>query len=311
MLYELSTSLGCFFLFSSFILNLFIVIGQVSNKPFINRLYFAQASQKSTGQYYNLGLWNYCTATAQDGVQSCAHPKAGYNWMETPGINNYLSTTHTINGLFLGVFILFIIGLCFAFLLWVASLPLCCVRSRGVGGSMSVFIFITFLVMLAALIIELVLVIRGARIIHDVDSSWSAQAGNSLWLTIASVVSLLLAFFSYGGSCCCVGGSKRDRSRVDPDNEKNHVDYGAEGGNRGLYNVNQSVFYTGQPQQQYQTPNMQLQQPYQTDTGYHSPMQYQQQIGGDNSPRLVGDDGRQPSYQTPVLQHSDADGHVV
>lgn len=255
-------------------------------------------------------LRNYCTATAQSGVQSCAHPKPGYNWLETPGINGNLPSLHLASGLFLGVFILFIIGVCFAFLLWIASLPLCCVRSRGVGGGMSLFIFITFLVMLAALIIELVLVIRGARLLHDVDPTWSGRAGNSLWLTIASVASLLFALMSYTGSCCCVGGSRRDntRGKVDPDSEKNT-------GNRGLYNVNQSIFYSGQPeqsqQQQYHSPNMQLQQPYQSGTGYYSPRQPHPEVGASNNPQLVGDGSYQPGYQTPVLQHPDPNDHTV
>ncbi|KAI8336254.1 SUR7/PalI family-domain-containing protein [Chlamydoabsidia padenii] len=323
MLYGLASTLGCLFTFASFILNLFIVIGQLSNKPFINRLYFAQATQQNSGQYYNLGLWNYCTSTDQ-GVQSCSHPKAGYNWIETPGINQALPSLHLSHGLFLGVFILFIIGLCFSFLLWIAGMPLCCVRARSVGASMSTFVMITFLVMLTALIMELVLILRGNYLLHNADPTWTGHAGNSLWLTIGSVFSLLFAFFFYGGSCCCVGAKTDGPARkgrgggggkVTPYNDKQHdledgaAVGGAAAGSRSPYNFNQSVYHTVQQQ----SPRVSQQQPYQADGGHYSPVVASQ--GFEHQPRndmvspqpagsAMAGSARQ-GYQTPTLQHSD------
>ncbi|KAI8099601.1 SUR7/PalI family-domain-containing protein [Halteromyces radiatus] len=309
-MYFLFSSLGSFFTFASFILNLFIVIGQLSNRAFINRLYFAQAYHLSSSQYYNLGLWNYCTSNDQ-GVQSCSHPTPGYNWVDTPAINQTLSSLPLSKGLFLGAFILFIIGLCFSFILWVISMPLCCVKHRAVGGSMSTFTFITFLVMLTALIMELVFIIRGNYLLHSVDPTWTGHAGNSLWLTIGSVVSLLFAFFSYGGSCCCIGGkgaatsrkSKKASGRVGPTYGGKYGDGDEEAAGEGThairspYNLNQSVYHTvGQ-----QSPHM-SQQPYQAQPGSpHVPSNLQQQ------PQQP----QQPAYQTPILQHADVSDQNV
>ncbi|CAO3590243.1 unnamed protein product [Absidia cylindrospora] len=266
---------------------------------------------------------NYCTSTDQ-GVQSCSHPQAGYNWINTPNVNQVISSARYSSGLFLGLFILLIIGLCLTFLLLIASLPLCCVRARSVGASMSALIFLTFLVMLAALIIELVVVIRGNQLLHQADPSWTGRAGNSLWMTIGSVVSLVFAFLAYGCSCCAVGntvGRKRSvggRGKVDPYGDK-HLDRDMEDGagagtganHHSPYILNQSIYHTAQ------TPNVQhLNQPYAPDgmaggTGHYSPVVSPQ--GFEHQPRNINmgspgaASGQQQGYQTPVLQHA---GHT-
>ncbi|CAO3598013.1 unnamed protein product [Absidia cylindrospora] len=333
MISGLFSCIGCLFTFASFILNLFTVIGQLSNKTFINRLYFAQATQQTTGQNVNLGLWNYCLSNEQ-GVQSCSHPTPGFDWTTAPGINQALPSVHLSQGLFLGAFILFIIGLCFSFLLWVAGMPLCCIPRKSVGASMSTFIFITFLIMLTALIMELVFVLRGNYLLHQADPTWTGRAGNSLWMTIGSVISLLISFFCYGGSCCCVGnkaavagagagaavGAKKKRglfgrrTKVDPSDDKNAdledaaaAGGAGAGGGRSPYNLNQSVY---QSVKQHQSPQMGQQQPYQANDGggHYSPVVssqgFEHQPRNDvNSPHLSG---RQQGYQTPILQQSDA-----
>jgi hypothetical protein len=233
------------------------------------------------------------------------------------------------DGLFLGAFILFILGLCFTFLLWIAGMPLCCVRARSVGASMSTLVGITFLVMLTALIMELVLIIRGNYLLHNADPTWSGHAGNSLWLTIGSVVSLLFAFFCYGGSCCCVGtkggeaGGRRGRrgKKVTPFSDK-HADLeaggvgaaagagaagetgGVTGGGKSPYNLNQSVYHTVQQQ----SPRVSQQQPYQD--GHYSPVVssqgFEHQPRNDmGSPHTPASPRQQQGYQTPILQHSD------
>lgn len=49
--------LGSFFLFASFILGLFILIGQLSNKPFINLIAFVHAINPPSNLSYQFGLW--------------------------------------------------------------------------------------------------------------------------------------------------------------------------------------------------------------------------------------------------------------
>lgn len=49
--------IASFFLFAAFILTLLVIIGQVSNKPFLNILYFVQANNGQYNLSYNFGLW--------------------------------------------------------------------------------------------------------------------------------------------------------------------------------------------------------------------------------------------------------------
>lgn len=52
--------LASFFLFASFILGLFILIGQLSNKPFINIISFVHALSPQYDLSYDFGLWQVC-----------------------------------------------------------------------------------------------------------------------------------------------------------------------------------------------------------------------------------------------------------
>jgi hypothetical protein len=49
--------LASFFLFASFILGLFILIGQLSNKPFINIISFVHANNPQYNLSYQFALW--------------------------------------------------------------------------------------------------------------------------------------------------------------------------------------------------------------------------------------------------------------
>ncbi|KAI7899706.1 SUR7/PalI family-domain-containing protein [Cokeromyces recurvatus] len=203
-LFPAFTTLGSFFLLFSFLLELFIIIGQISNRHFLRKIFYARA-WNNQGQSYNLGLWNYCTVDGNGDATSCAHPYAAYNWAQTPNIVDTvpnLANSGYIKSLFLGLFILLFIGLGFSFILWLMSLPICCLKRRGWGYSMSTLTFINFLVTLVALILALILVLAGIKNLTSGASPWQAHAGNALWLHIGAVVSLLLAFFFYSGGSC-------------------------------------------------------------------------------------------------------------
>ncbi|CAO3608824.1 unnamed protein product [Cunninghamella echinulata] len=284
------------FLFFAFIINLFILIGQLSNKVVLNSLYFAQVSDGTSNSYYNLGLWNYCTATGAT-VESCQHPTPAYNWASTPGINQVLpnqANSLFIKGLFLANFILFFIGLGLSFILWILSMPLCCTKRRGIVGSLTTLIFINFLVMLAALIFSLVFILRGLHILHNQNSNFNGHAGNSLWLTIGSVVALGIAFILSTGACCCIGVSaarKTRRNKVEP----NIVPVGGAAKFSKEDNPQQQPLQ--QPQQTASTP-MSGRRSYDFNQSVY-------QSVGQPSPRVLQQPYHQQEQQQPSLHDDD------
>lgn len=182
-------------------------------------------------------------------------------------------------------------------------MPLCCTRRRGISGTLTTLIFINFLVMLAALIFSLVFILRGLHILHNQNSNFSGHAGNSLWLTIGSVVALGIALLFSTGACCCIGISstrKSRRNKVDPTimpvggatkfskdpTQQQPVQQPQQTASspmsgRRSYDFNQSVYQSvGQP-----SPRV-LQQPY------HQQQQQQQ-------PSSQDDD----NFYSPVIQH--------
>ncbi|KAG1452910.1 hypothetical protein G6F56_007699 [Rhizopus delemar] len=128
---------------------------------------------------------------------------------------NYASSG-LINHVFTANFILYFIGAGLSFLLWLSSLPsLCCKRmkrgQRARSGIMAFWTGFTFLVMLAALIMGLVLVISSVKAISRASEDWQGHAGNAIWFTIGSVVSLFLAFLCYSIRTCI----KPNRTKID------------------------------------------------------------------------------------------------
>lgn len=111
--------------------------------------------------------------------------------------------------------------------------------------------------MLTAFILSLVAILVGMKVVTG-NANWGGEAGNSLWLTIAALVSLMISFLCYtGGTTCGRGGKKRrNKNAIDP----NFKD-GGPNSSQPLYMAS-PVFVpqTGQ-QQPGQQGNM-LQQPY-------------------------------------------------
>ncbi|KAI9283191.1 SUR7/PalI family-domain-containing protein [Sporodiniella umbellata] len=202
--------LASFFLFASFILGLFILIGQLSNRPFINLISFVRAFNPRYDLSYDFGLWSYCQGKAYSPIESCSKAIPAYNWAATTGFDQMLprhSSSKTISRVFTANFILYFIGAGLSFLLWLASLPsLCCKQikngQRVRSAVMSSLTGFTFLVMLAALVMGLVLVIGSVKAIGNASEDWQGHAGIAIWFTIGSVVSLFLAFICYTIRTC-------------------------------------------------------------------------------------------------------------
>lgn len=57
MCFPTFTALGSLFLLFSFILELFLMIGQLSNRQFLNKLYYVSAWNPQQNLAYNFGLW--------------------------------------------------------------------------------------------------------------------------------------------------------------------------------------------------------------------------------------------------------------
>ncbi|KAI8991031.1 SUR7/PalI family-domain-containing protein [Mycotypha africana] len=239
-MFSVCTAIGSIFLLFSFLLEFFLIIGNVSPKPLIRDVYFAQAWNTGQGRSYNFGLWNYCNTDNAGYVTSCAKTSAAYNWAQAPGVNQAvpgMANSYGTKGVFLALFILLFIAMGLSFIFWLMSLPICCSNRRGLGYSMTTLVLINFFIMLAALILALVLVIGGIRQLTRADRTWSAQAGNSVWITIGAVVSLFLSFLCYsGGVCCCK--PKNDGYYGKSSRRRKKNDYEADYGYNNDYNNN-------------------------------------------------------------------------
>lgn len=215
MMYTCCAILASFFVFAAFILELWVMIGQLSTRPFIQWINFCQVTNHSNQQSYTFNLWNYCTQQPDGNLAGCQHPTAAYNWANAPFVQQALpdiaSKPH-VAGLFYALFILYFIGMIWSFLLWLSSLPMCCIRRRGASYCMAPATVINFFIMLVALILALVAILRGLKLLTDADNNWTGRAGWSLWMTIGAVISLLLASLCY----CCTGarGGGRSMGRV-------------------------------------------------------------------------------------------------
>ncbi|KAI8880389.1 hypothetical protein K501DRAFT_191449 [Backusella circina FSU 941] len=208
--------LGSPFVLFSFVIELFVLIGQLGNTEVLRSIYFGQTINRSQNLSYSFGLWNYCQGDANGVISECSKIIPAYNWAKAPAIAQVLpdkASSKFTQSLFLGMFILFFIGCGFSLFIWIFSLPFCCARRRSIFFSMTTFVLINFFIMLAALILALVLVLGGIKTLTNADNSWEGHAGNSLWIAIGTVVSLLAAFSIYTCSSYCNG---KGRKRVNP-----------------------------------------------------------------------------------------------
>ncbi|GAA5812255.1 hypothetical protein MFLAVUS_005705 [Mucor flavus] len=305
MCFPTLTAVGSLFLLCSFIIELFILIGNLPS-TFLPHINFAKIWNRGQNQSYSFGLWNYCTGGGDGVINSCGSSSPAYNWANTPNISSVAPQAHSgiAQGLFLGMFILFFLGCGFSFVFWCFSLPICCLKRKGYGYSMSSLVLTTFLVMLTAFILSLVVVFLGMKTITNLETGWSVEAGNSIWLTIAALVSLLISFLCYTGGVTCGGKKRRNKNSVDPNyNSKFNNNIIA---SQPLYAAS-PVFA---PQEANQTTGPQgtmLQQPYSAspNVGNQNLSPHLNQ-GYDTTTGPNHESVPMQGYQTPTLQPANA-----
>ncbi|ORY99197.1 SUR7/PalI family-domain-containing protein [Syncephalastrum racemosum] len=202
-MFRLFVCLFSFFLLAAFLLELFGLIGQLSNRRFLRELSFASFTNAQANQVQNYGLWNSCQGNLQQ-ITSCGHPQAAYNWYNH--VPTGFPTQSVPSRLFTALFSLYMAGGCLSFILWLLSYIHCCLprRRRRCGlitiNTLSTLVLLNLLVMVAALCILLYLVIFTSQNLRG--SSWTGRAGNGVWITIAAVASLLFAYLFLTTSQC-------------------------------------------------------------------------------------------------------------
>ncbi|KAI8982989.1 SUR7/PalI family-domain-containing protein [Pilobolus umbonatus] len=311
MCFPTFSALGSLFLVISFIMELFLLIGQVSNTHVLSAVNYVVAWKSGEDLSYRMGLWNYCTGNGNLEVQSCEKGHPAYNWANTPGISDAvpdMASSVMVKSLFVAMFTLIFIACGFSFIFWVCSLPICFTRRRLLGASMTTLVFINFLIMLVVVILALVLVLSGIRHLTSADPTWDAHAGNSLWITIGACIALLISFICY--CLATIFGRKNRKNKVDTGYKRESFNYPRSQsyvasptfGNQNLNsNYNQAPNYTNQTprspmlQQSYNaaSPNMGNQTNY-----ANNPVHHPNPLSQTNISAPV-----QQGYQTPVLEH--------
>ncbi|KAI9485667.1 MAG: hypothetical protein EXX96DRAFT_474512 [Benjaminiella poitrasii] len=191
------------------------MIGHLSNKPFINLIYFLKANNPRYKSSYSFGLWSYCQGQYNAPIQNCSRAVAAYDWARTPGFDQmlptYAASTH-VSRVFLALFILYFISLILSFLLWLTTLLFIfgrVRRTKGYHGTMAILSALNLVIMLIVLILSLIVVITSAKIISRASIYWSGYAGNAVWLTIAAVFAWLFATLCYLFRACLKNDNRR------------------------------------------------------------------------------------------------------
>lgn len=249
-------------------------------------------------------LRNYCSGAGDGVITSCGPSHAAYNWGNTPNISDAVPQTHShiATGLFLGIFILFFLACGFSFVFWCFSLPICCLKRKGFGYSMSSLVLINFLVLFTAFILSLVAVFLGMKIVTNLETGWSVEVGNIIWMTIGALVSLLLSFLCYTGGVTCGGRKRKNKNAIDPNFSSKYN------------NITTQEYYTASPVFAPQEANhmsgqqgTMLQQPYAVspNAGNQNLSTHPNQ-GYDTTTGRNHESVPMHGYQTPTLQPSNA-----
>ncbi|GAN01644.1 hypothetical protein MAM1_0010c01078 [Mucor ambiguus] len=272
------------------------MIGHLSNKPFLDVIYFLKANNPEFNLRYSFGLWTYCQGPYGGSIENCSSPIAAYDWATTPGFSLMLP----------------------CFLLWIATLPVslcCCTKrfrnnpgNRPLDITMTMICGLNFFIMLVTMILSLVLVIGSVKAMSGASIYWNGHAGNALWLTIASVVSLFLATACYLFKACYNNGDYNGNSRISPDLNNNHAYKNQPFDltpHQQPYYANTSPMISNQHAQQQPTlpqPHL-LQQSTSTNPNYLYPQQQQQQQQQDVSISSLSQQyspGLQPQFLVPI-----------
>ncbi|CAO3609729.1 unnamed protein product [Cunninghamella echinulata] len=202
-----SASVATFLTFAAFILELFTLIGNTYNQPFLRDLYFTRLV--SGDQFITFGLWSYCEGSNWV-VDTCSKPVGGFVWTKADIIQQWVDGFHGQDQLFLANFILYWIAFGLTFLALIITVLSQFKRSSDVVASLACFL--ASIVLLVVFIFLMVLSLRGINEVKQIDSSISGHLGPSMWMTLGALVGALLASLWYCIACCCGSGRVKDNT---------------------------------------------------------------------------------------------------
>ncbi|KAI8078282.1 uncharacterized protein B0P05DRAFT_614908 [Gilbertella persicaria] len=192
-------SFASIFIFFAIILELFTLLSNTYNKPFLNDLYIVRLIQNSTTDFIDLGLWNACNGTANQ-VLSCDYPQPAFVWTNATGLDKF--TSDTFDGyppVFLANFIIYWIGFGLTLLAFVFSVMTHSHRFKYT--SVAMITFFAFVFMLVAFCIMIVMGARIANTAFSNDTSNYSHIGPATWMTLGAMAGLLYATVYYCCSC--------------------------------------------------------------------------------------------------------------
>ncbi|KAI9280814.1 actin cortical patch SUR7/pH-response regulator pali [Sporodiniella umbellata] len=197
--------IAAFFTFSALILQIFTLLGNTYNKPFLNSLYFSRIDL-STG-FDTFGLWSYCNGT-KDIVNSCSQPVPAFDWSQADDVKYIIGDMHSVEQLFLANFVLYWIafGLTLLALIFTSLSHF----KRGPYFCAALSTFLSFFIMLFVFVFVLVLSMRGINTAKGTNPDITGSLGPATWMTVGAFAALLMSTICY--CFVCVLGPDRVRS---------------------------------------------------------------------------------------------------
>jgi len=213
--------LASFLMFAAWLLQLFTIIGGLNRSlTFLNEVYYSRV--QNANQATNFNLWNSCQEQPIGTVTSCGSPQAGYDWASQAPYNTVPGATGHSKA-FLALFVVTWIAFGLTTLILLSSLCThCCCRkrmsSRWYDFNHFWWTLIAWLAQLAALVLALLLGIRGGNLIQNAISGTSTSLGPSTWMSVGALAALTLALLMYCCGFCC--GGRRKRQTADTYNDQ-------------------------------------------------------------------------------------------
>ncbi|KAI8353207.1 hypothetical protein BD560DRAFT_336816 [Blakeslea trispora] len=189
------------FIFAAIVLELFTLLGNTYNKPFLNDLYVIRLTQNSTTDFIDLGLWNSCNGT--DGqVLSCDMPKGAFIWTNATGLDRFTSDAfESYPPVFIANFVIYWIGLGLTLLAFVFSIMTLGSNRRFNYTNTAIITFFGFLMMLVVFCIMIVMGARIANTAFSYNTANTSHIGPATWTTLGAMAGLLYATVFYCISC--------------------------------------------------------------------------------------------------------------
>ncbi|KAI8338440.1 actin cortical patch SUR7/pH-response regulator pali [Chlamydoabsidia padenii] len=196
--------------FAALVLEIFTMIGNTYNKPFLRDLYFARLTTQG-GAFIDFGLWNYCTGN-NGMVDMCSQPKAAFVWTDVPQLSTLIQGFDGQDKVFLANFVLYWIAIGLTLFALVVTLLSHFRRSSDLFASLACFF--SFVVMLVVFVILLVASLRGVNAAKSSSDTITGNLGPSMWMTLGAMCGLFLASIWYCISCCFGSGRVRDMDKA-------------------------------------------------------------------------------------------------